>query len=118
MLIQYPKRLKKRYKKINKLNNETLKEIFIAYKENKLRREAIFEIMKQMLIDGKFEFPSPCSEIELMETLKKSKEKLKEIKIINENKKEHILMGLIMNQLRGRVDGSLVENRIKMEKWV
>lgn len=118
VLIQYPKRLKKRYKKINKLNNETLKEIFIAYKENKLRREAIFEIMKQMLIDGKFEFPSPCSEIELMETLKKSKEKLKEIKIINENKKEHILMGLIMNQLRGRVDGSLVENRIKMEKWV
>ena len=115
VIIQFPKRLKRMYPKAEMPDERMFREIFSLYKERKLVREGIFEMMRQKAEEGKYEIPVPFSERELTEVIRTSADKMKEAVIRNEDKKGHFLMGLIMNSVRGRVDGKIIASRIRKE---
>lgn len=114
-LIQFPSRIRKAFPKMNALSEETFREIFSLYKDGKIAREAILELMKQSVTRGKIEVPSECSDKELSEIIRVSVKKLNEIEIRNPEKKDQIIMGLVMSSVRGRIDGSKVAARVRKE---
>ena len=115
VLIQYPKRIKKALPKSNPPDENTIKELLIIHKEGKIAREGILEMMLMKAKNGKFEIPPACSEKELTGLIRESMKKLNETEIRNPEKKEQIIMGLIMSAVRGRVEGKKVAARVRKE---
>ncbi len=114
-LIQFAKRVKNSFPKMSPVSKQMMREIFSFYKDGMLSREGILEMMKQSVKNGKFEIPSPCSDEELSTIIHTSAQKLKEMDIRNTEKKDQIIMGLIMSSVRGRVNGCVVAARIRKE---
>ncbi|MBI5475143.1 MAG: Glu-tRNA(Gln) amidotransferase subunit GatE [Ignavibacteriales bacterium] len=111
-LIQYQKRLKTYFPKAKQIEIETFEEIFEAFKSGIISREGIFLAMKSFLESGKLRFAKKIKSTELTKVIKDSKIATKKMKIQNEEKKTEILIGLIMNKVRGKIDGKLVADKI------
>ncbi len=110
-LIHYPKRIKKKLKKEFDFNEDVLLKIFELFKKGIISREGIFLEMLNYAHNGTFSFKNPEEKItdeEISEIIKESKTELKNIKIINPDKKNQVLMSVIMSKLRGKVDGAKI----------
>jgi len=116
VLVQYPKRLKKLGLNTNKLNNETFEKIFNAYHDGKISREGVMVTLINAIKNGRIEFPEKCTRNEVIEAIKESLMKISKIPIRHSDKTNHILMGIVMNKLRGRIDGFEVKKIIDAEK--
>jgi glutamyl-tRNA(Gln) amidotransferase subunit E len=112
VLIQYQKRLKTYFPKAKQIEIEIFEEIFEAFKSGIITREGIFLTMKSLLANGKLRFPKKIKSTELSKVIKDSKIAIKKMKIQKDEKKTEILLGLIMNKVRGKVDGKLVAEKI------
>lgn len=115
VLINYPKRLKKKHLNINILNEQTMQSILEAYKNKMIEKDGIYLAMERTILQGQFSLdilPQPASEIEIMDSLLNSKLLLNKIKLHNPEKSTDILIGMVMNSLRGRVDGANISNYI------
>ncbi len=55
----------------------------------------------------------PAAEEELYAQVAASNAALREMKVHNADKKAHVLMGLVMSALRGRVEGAAVVERVR-----
>ncbi len=111
-LIQYPKRLKRLQKNGKIFDVETITKIFETYSDGKIGREGIFSAMREYLANGKLLIPKKCTETELKKVLSNSEKELSKIKLYNSENKTHVQMGIIMNKLRGRIDGVVVAGMI------
>ncbi|MBI5020964.1 MAG: Glu-tRNA(Gln) amidotransferase subunit GatE [Ignavibacteriales bacterium] len=111
-LIQYQKRLKTYFPKAKQIEIEAFEEIFEAFKSGIVTREGIFLAMKSFLENGKLRFQKKIKSTELTKIIKDSKIAIKKMKIQKDEKKTEILIGLIMNKVRGKVDGKLVAEKI------
>lgn len=110
-LIQYPKRIKKKLKKQVDFTEEILSNIFELFKNGFISREGIFLEMMHYAVNGSISTKNPedrISDEEVLKIIKESKLALEKIKIINPEKKIHILMGIVMSKVRGKVDGAKV----------
>ncbi len=111
VLIQYPKRLKKKGLEISLLNEETFKEIFRAYKDGLLSKDGILPALIKSVEHGKFYpemLPIPLTKNELEKEVNKSQHQVESINLIKSENKNEVLMGLIMNKNRLRIDGKAV----------
>ncbi len=115
-LIQYPKRLKKMGLDTNKLNHVTFEKIFNAYHDGKITREGVVVTLVNSIKNGQIEFLEKCTRNDVIVAIKESQMKISKIPIRNSDKVNHILMGMVMNRLRGRIDGSEVMKIIGTEK--
>jgi len=122
VLNQYIKKLRRRKFDIQVLNDKNLYEIFSAYKSEKLPKDAILTMMEKTVTMGYFSvdfLPSLCSDVELEQRVKSSANDLESEIILHPDKKPHILTGKVMEDLRGRLDGSkvynFVQNYLEME---
>jgi glutamyl-tRNA(Gln) amidotransferase subunit E len=114
-LIQLPKRVARRLRHHVTFSEQSMKELLLALKDHSLTREGILPALREIASGREFtreSLPSFCTDIEFDETLKKSLTVLSETKVRHPEKKRELLMGLIMNDLRGRIDGHLVATRI------
>jgi len=115
VLIQFPKRLKKRNFDISLFDEEMMKEIFHSYKDGLLSRGGILTAMQKSIKKGKFYpelLPRPLISKELEQLIFESKDGLKKIKLFGEDKAKKVLMGIVMNKVRMSVEGITVVNKI------
>lgn len=114
-LVHYPKRLKKHGRMISMLNEEIMKDIFTAYKENLISKEGILLAMNLSITDGRLmkENIAPvCTEKELNKIVQKTGRTFSQIAISYPEKKKEFFTGLVMKEVRGRIDGAIVSKQV------
>jgi glutamyl-tRNA(Gln) amidotransferase subunit E len=115
-LIQFPKRVARKLGRNVDISSETLEHLLRAFNQGILTKEGILPAM--LLAAGGNGFssdalPKPCSETELLTAIGESEKKLAGLRIHHPEKAPHVLMGLVMNKLRGRIDGAMVTSTLK-----
>lgn len=111
VFIEFFSSLKKKNYKTKNLSNDRLKEILLMYKNGEIIRDGIFKAIEYALKGKWNEIPTnlaPASGEELERAYNKSLELFTSKKIYHPEKKKEILIGFMMEQLRGRVEGSEV----------
>lgn len=120
-LIQYPKRLQKNGCMIEWMREEMFENVLKAYSENRIPKDALYQILKNVVELGAFTeavIPQPLNSNKLDEEIKLFSDQIKEIKLYNPANKEKVMIGLLMNKLRGRVPAKVVAKRIGLMKGV
>lgn len=115
-IIQYPKKLHRKGLKTNQLNDEVFMSIFKALKSGRILKEAVIVILEDFLNNGKLIealFPMPCSVDEIKSRINSGYIQLKHISLYSQDNKHELLMGLVMNDLRGRVSGEQVSKMVE-----
>ena len=111
-LVQFPKRIKRNLKRPVAIDAEQIRGIFQAYKEKKLAKDGILPSMRDVAAYGKWLVPLPCSESELDGVIAESRRELASLELFKPEKKSEILMGIVMQKVRGRIDGAIVAKKI------
>ncbi|MDP4173372.1 MAG: Glu-tRNA(Gln) amidotransferase subunit GatE [Bacteroidota bacterium] len=109
--IQYPKRLKREGFKTDILTPEVMQKIFEAYTLGLLSREGILPAMKKAIRNGSFSsemLEAVCTEEELSSAIKSSHSELERINLRNPEKKDEVLIGLVMRKVRGRISSAQI----------
>jgi glutamyl-tRNA(Gln) amidotransferase subunit E len=115
-LIQFPKRLKKKGLDPSRLTEDILRRIFALFRDRKISRDGVLALLEraargeQLPAIGEFR---PASEEEIYAQVAASNEALHRMKVHNPDRKAHILMGLVMAALRGRVEGAALLERVR-----
>jgi len=111
VLIDFPRTMKRKNLNFSILTEDQIYYIFKLYKDGKIIREGIFEILKSSIANGQFVeelIPDFCSESELKIRIKEAIKQYEKMKIYNPDQKIQIIMGILMNNLRGRIEGRIV----------
>lgn len=114
-LIQFPKRLKKMKRDVEKLGEEEFKSVFKALKEKKLAKDGVLSVLYKICETGAYSdelLPKLCSEEDIKKEIENAKIKLDGVKLHNPDKKTKALTGLVMDKLRGGTNGVAVERFI------
>ena len=116
-LIDLPGIMKRKSMDFDTLSESDIYNIFKLFKDGKIIRETIFELIKSSVLNGQFVeelIPDPCSETELQSNIKDALKIYNNIKIYNPDQRIQILIGILMKNLRGRIEGKVVyESLIK-----
>jgi len=115
-LVQFPKRLKKKGLATGALTEEVLRRIFALFRERRVSREGLLALMERAARGAPFPEIAevrPATEEEVYAQVVASKAELDAMKIHNPGRKAHVLMGLVMSALRGRVEGAAVLERVR-----
>jgi glutamyl-tRNA(Gln) amidotransferase subunit E len=115
VLIQYPKRLKKKYN-TDLLTISLMRETLSAYKDGLISKDGILTALENSLKMGGFYpemMPAPCLESELEEVVNEAKSKIHKLILHDENNKQKLIVGLVMDSLRLRMNGSAVSKYVK-----
>ena len=118
-LIQYPKRLQKNGCMVEWMNDEMFTNVLKAYSDGKIPKDALFITLKNVVELGAFTeevIPQPLNPEDLEEEIKRQTEQLKQIKLYYSANKEKVLIGLLMNKLRGRVPAKVVAEKAGLMK--
>lgn len=115
ILVQYPKRLRRKRLDTKVLTTDIMLKILEAIKDGKLVKDGVLAVMEKIARYGFYSddiLPKPASEEEFMVAMGQNLEAIKELSLINPLVKKELLIGMIMNSLRGRYDGSKVTEYI------
>jgi glutamyl-tRNA(Gln) amidotransferase subunit E len=115
-LVQFRKRLKRKGLDPRAVGEEALRRIFALYRDRRISREGVFALM-EMSARGEA-LPSAgdvrtATEQEIYAQVAASTAVLGGMKVHNPGRKAHVLMGLVMTALRGRVEGAAVVERVR-----
>lgn len=119
ILIGFPRRLKKNRLNIFILNEAIYLNIFELINNKSLVKDGIYSLMLKTCKKGAFDnnlILTTADNIEINRTIVECINEMTKIKIINSDKSDEVLMGLVMNKLRGRVNGSDIFNFINNRK--
>ena len=108
-LIQFPKRLKRKKLKIKLLNENLFTKLFTELSQGKIKKEAFLPLMELFLRKGnllEIDLLKPSDKEEIEKRYNMALIQLKHITFYNLEKQREVLIGLMMDDLRGRVDGS------------
>ena len=107
-LIQYPKRLKKKNRNPELLTIDVMKKIFKALNEEKIVKDGVIHVMENYLITGRLETDQvfePAGNEEILFAKEQSVFEMENIKLLKPENKQELLFGMVMDKLRGRVNG-------------
>ena len=114
-LIQFPKRLKKKGFDPGFLTEEALRRIFALFRDRRISRDGVYALMERAVrrepLPGTGEI-HPATEEEIYAEVVESTGALRQMTVHDPGRKAHVLMGLVMTTLRGRVEGSAVLERV------
>ena len=108
-LVQFRKRLKKKGLDPRTIGEEALRKIFALFRDRKISRDGVLALMEKAA-RGEIR---PATETEIYAQVQASSAALRAMKVHNPAKKAHVLMGLVMTALRGRVEGAAVVERVR-----
>ncbi|MGB8960101.1 MAG: Glu-tRNA(Gln) amidotransferase subunit GatE [Candidatus Aminicenantales bacterium] len=115
-LVQFPKRLKRKGLDAGCVPDETLRRIFALFRDRRISRDGILALMEKAARGealpeiGEIR---PATEEEIYAQVEASNSVLRGMKIHDAAKKAHVLMGLVMTALRGRVEGAAIIDRVR-----
>ena len=121
LIIQYPKRLRKYGIPNNWLNAEIFESILQSFAENKIPKDALLSVLKNVAELGVFTDEvvlNPASKNEIEDVINSAKSDYEKMNVYNPGKKLQILMGMIMKKLRGKVSANDIAQRIGFAKGV
>ena len=113
VLIHYMKKLRRRRVDTANICASCIKEIFLAYKAGKLVKDAIFEVLEASAKNGSFNedlLPKLADKNDFKKVFDKMYEKMNRIIFYHPEKKHEYLFGMIMDELRGRINGAEAQN--------
>jgi glutamyl-tRNA(Gln) amidotransferase subunit E len=115
-LIQFRKRLKKNGLNPAFLTDEMLRRIFALFRDRKISRDGVLALMEKAargepLPEGGE--VRPATEEEVYAQVVGSNGALRTMALHNPDKRSHVLMGLVMTALRGRVEGAAIAERVR-----
>ncbi len=119
VLIQYPKRLKKSYLKIDLINDEMLSSILKSYADGKLTSDFILNALKMSIELGMFVeeiIPQPISDTDLEKEILLAEQQMQKMKFVKKESADSIMMGILMKKLRGRISARKVSQKISRLK--
>ena len=119
ILIQYPKRLKKKRFRIEVLDEEIFSNVLKSFSDGKIPRDAILTVLNNIMELGKFSehlIPSTADENEIKKVIADSIEKLNNLSLNDEVNKKTLLMGAVMNKLKGKVPAPVLAEIIGFRK--
>lgn len=114
-LIQYPKRLKKNARMIEWMNERMLEGILKSYSEGNIPQDALFSVLKTSAELGVFTkeiIQASINEKELDEEIVNAKNEIAKIKIKSSENIPEILMGKLMQKLRGKVPAKILAEKV------
>ncbi len=114
-IINFPKRMKRKRMNVKFINADLISSILNCYKNNIISRDGILKVMEEAIKLGKFYpelLPAPCTMEELDIHLERAEGIMSDLKLRNPAKKAHIKMGIIMKELRGRIDAKIVAEKV------
>lgn len=111
-LIQFPKRLRKMHDDVSFLTPKAMEFLFKAYKEGSFPKDSMLMMMYKLIGTEKLNksfMPKKCSEDDVLKEIAKAEKYISKQKIYNNDKKQNLIMGLVMNRLRGRMPAAEIE---------
>ena len=115
-LIQLPKRVLRTAGPGRIVPERAMRELLLAYREGGIAKEGFLPAMLGAAGGTGFnrqELPARCSVEELSRVIYECSQLMGSMTVHNSGKAGQILMGLVMNRLRGRIDGSHVMARVR-----
>ena len=115
-LIQFPKRLRKRGLDPGRVTEAIFKDIFKLYKDGKISRDGVYLAMSEVAANSGLDATDPPtvpSSADIEALVRRAADRLACLEIHNPPKREHILTGLVMNEVRGLVEGSAVTAQVR-----
>lgn len=115
VLIQFPKRLKKMRLNVDILTEDIFHNIFSAYKNNKLSKDGILYLLVRICKSGEYkeDYLSPlATEQDLKNKVKEKIFRFENKKLYNDDNKKVLMIGMVMRDLRGRINGKQVAEYI------
>jgi Glu-tRNA(Gln) amidotransferase subunit E-like FAD-binding protein len=92
-----------------------MREVLRAVRDGLLAREGIQDVLERCAEEGGFSremLPAPCSGQELSAVIEECSGTLSGVLLRHPEKALQVLMGMIMNRVRGRCEGRLVAWRV------
>ncbi len=117
ILIQYPKRLSRSSFVIDSIDEQMMSSILKAYAEGKLTYDFILKAMKISSELGMFVdeiIPQPISDDDLDKEILLAEQQMTKMKFIKDKNAGSIIMGILMNKLRGRVSAKEVAHKLNL----
>ena len=117
VLIQFPKRLSRSSYVIDLIDEQMMSSILKAYVDGKLTYDFILTAMKISSELGMFVdeiIPQPISDDELEKEILLAEEQMSKMKFIKDKNAVSIIMGILMNKLRGRISAKKVAQKINL----
>jgi len=114
-LIQYPRRVSKEKRRPVEFSGLTMREILLAYRDKVLAREGILPELVRVASGSEFSrqaLPGPLPDGELSTLIDKEEGEVSGMKLHNPEKRKAVLMGRIMEKVRGRVEGGEIARRL------
>jgi glutamyl-tRNA(Gln) amidotransferase subunit E len=115
VLIQYPKRLKKRNFNNDFIGEEIMSSILKAYADGKLTADFILNVLKMSVELGMFVeeiIPQPISDADLGKEIILAEQQMQKMKFIKKENAVSIMMGILMKKLRGRISARKVSQKV------
>lgn len=115
VLIQYPKRLKKMKVDFETIEENIFEGMFRSYKEGLVAKEGILPALYDAVKYGVFDIdnlPPPIDDKDIPDIIKNSLTEVRIKPLRDEENFEDVYKGVVMNRVRGRIDGTLVSKAV------
>jgi len=115
-LIQFRKRLARKGLDARSIGIDPLRRIFALFRDRTISRDGVFSLMEKAARGEALPEAGevrPVTEEEVWAQVEASAAALRATKLHNPGKKAHVLMGLVMTALRGRVEGGAIVERVR-----
>jgi glutamyl-tRNA(Gln) amidotransferase subunit E len=118
ILIQYPKQMQRSGLQVERLGASGFEAILHACAAGSLAKEGVYEVMKLAALRGSYApdlLPAPCSDGQLHRTVQEAAAHARTNRIRQQERILDIVMGRVMKDLRGRIDGARVAEHVRQE---
>jgi len=119
VLIQYPKRLKRGQLHFSQISEDIFSSILKAYADGKLTSDFILSALKISAELGMFVveiIPQPITKIDLEKEIVIAEQQMQKMPFIKKDNVHSIMMGILMNKLRGRISAKLIADKVSRLK--
>ncbi len=113
-LVQFPKRVSKQTGRPFRCTADTMREILVSYRDGALSKEGILDVLLRVGRGTAFSrssLPPPCTEAELDAVIRQTRDELSGVQYRDPAKAPAVLVGRVMEKVRGRIDGQIVAER-------
>ncbi len=117
VIIALVKNLERKKFDISCFTLEIAEKIFKSFRDGEIVRDGVIYAITKTIINGKYSksyLLKPATEEEIDKSIVSAKDKIKKINIKHPEKINHILMGLVMRDLRGRVEGAKISKKLNI----